>query len=483
MYNMAAFEPICAKAEGSITLRGEVIHYRTVCEDNVFYDEAGTPIASIFSYSYLRTGVESENRPVLFCFNGGPGASSMYVHAGCFGAKRVQYPEATQGYPSLPPYRVIDNPDCLLDVADLVMVDPVGTGLGLLLNEAEASRFLGIEEDAEALVMFIARWLTRYRRWNSPKYLVGESYGCTRAATAASIAFDGGKTQGYSIAFDGLVLIGNTVTVAKYFNRGAPIEPAVEAFPTMAALNWYHKRPTAQPLEGFVAQACAFAATEYLTALNKGESLTGSERDAVKKKVMYYTGVSSAYLEARDLRLERLSFCQELLRDRGEVLSILDGRFCRPVHQPTALEGQPGYSCDAASQRFNSFYRAALCGEIFQSLGLADIDRNFVPSCSYGTELVPGSRWNFETEQLISGDRLSSVMAHVPGMRTMFANGWYDLCTQTGIVYHTMTHRHLPPERTVFRAYCSGHMAYVGEENVKQLSEDIRVFISGKSFG
>ena len=482
MYNTASFSPARFTAGGALVLGGQRVAYETVCEDNVFYGEDGRPIATIFSYSYFRTGIQDPaRRPVLFCFNGGPGASSMMVHAGCFGAKRVQYPASTEAHPALPPYPVIDNPDCLLDAADIVLVDPVATGFGLLLDETSGEHFFGIEADAEALLSFISRWLTKYRRWNSPKYLVGESYGCTRAATAAGIAVSGGPARSYNIAFDGVVLIGNTVTVAKYFNRGAPVEPAVEALPTMAAIHWYHHHPTGQTVEEFAAEAAEFAATEYLVGLYRGEALTGGAREALKKKLQYYTGVSTEYLEARDLRLERFSFCTELLKDQGKAVSLMDGRFTRPLCQPRCAEDLPGCPSDAAMERYSPFFRGALNGEIFDALGLQDFDRSFVPSCSLGTELVPGSRWNFETGQLISGDRLALAMRTTPGMRTFFANGWYDLCTQTGIVWHTAAHTHLPAERTFFKGYPAGHMAYLGEENVRCLASDIRRFINGQA--
>lgn len=482
MYNTDSFTPACFHGGGRLTLRGQEVTYETVCEDNVLYDEAGKPLASIFSYSYFRTNVENRAaRPVLFCFNGGPGASSASVHAGCFGALRIRYPDSPAAETALPPYEVIDNPDCLLDVADLVMVDPIGTGYGLLLDEASDKRFYGIDEDAEALLMFIRRWLSRYGRWNSPKYLVGESYGCTRAATAAGIGMTGGATRSYGMAFDGVILLGNTVTVAKYFNRGAPVEPAVEALPTMAAIHWYHHHPTDQPLEEFVKEAAVFAAREYLPALYQGEALVGEAQEAIKRKLIAYTGVSDEYLESRDLKVERWSFCHELLRQSQEVVSLMDGRFTRPAFRPLYREGTAGFATDATSERFSSFFQGALLGRMSEQLGIRDFDRSFVSSADFGTELVPGSRWNFENAQLISGERLSIAMQSNRRMRTFFANGWYDLVTQTGIVWHTMTHTHLPQDRTFMKGYPAGHMIFIGEDNVRQLSEDIRRFVSGQA--
>lgn len=477
MYNTDRFTPACFRSNGSLVLNGETIAYDTVCEDNVFYNEAGDPIATIFSFSYFRTNTDDRQRPVVFCFNGGPGASSMTVHAGFFGAKRVKYPEDPEVMSAHPPYEVIDNPDCLLDVADVVLVDPIGTGFGLLLDEASGKRFYGIDEDAEALLMFIGRWLTRYNRWSSPKYMIGESYGCTRAATAAGIGCAGGPARTHGIIFDGLVMLGNTVTTAKYFNRGIPVEPAVQALPTMAAINWYHNRPTGQSLEGFVADATEFADGEYLLALYKGDTLGRKARESVKQKLIYYTGVSSEYLESRDLRLERVSFCKDILKAQNKVVSILDGRFTRPGFLPAYKEGSPGYDADATSIRFSPYYHAALCGEMFNSLGIQGFDRSYVPSTSFGTELVPGSIWNFENAQLVSGDRLTIAMNLCPGLRIFFANGWFDLCTQTSLIRHTTSHTHLPKDRVFFKGYYAGHMPYIGEDNSHTLAQDLRKFI------
>jgi carboxypeptidase C (cathepsin A) len=482
MYNTDSFNPACFRSNGELTLRsGEHITYETVCEDNLFYDETGKPIASIFSYAYFRTDVKNRQaRPVLFCFNGGPGASSMAVHAGCFGAKRIKYPEHTEDYPTLPPYEVIDNPDCLLDVADLVMVDPIDTGFGLLLDQESGKRFYGIDEDAEALLMFISHWLSKHGRWGSPKYLVGESYGCTRAAVAAGIGVNDGLEHSYDMVFDGVCFIGNTVTVETYFNRHPPVDTSVLAFTTMASINWYHKHPTGQSLEEFANEAQDFASTDYLVALYKGESLVGEEREAIKKKIMYYTGVSSECLDHNDLRLERETFCKDLLKDEGKVVSILDGRFTRPRFQPEIHENTPGYDADGTNMRYYAFLHAALCGEIFDSLGIKNFDRSFVPFRKLGTWMVPNPLWDFEHEKLKSSERLSIAMHSNQKMRTFFANGWFDLVTQTGIVYHTVNHSHLPKDRTFFKGYPSGHLAYLGEHNVRAFSEDLRKFVMGQ---
>lgn len=297
--NFSNFAPSCFTSEGSVELRSGRVPYRTVCEDNVFYNKEGKPIASIFSYSYFRADVKDPaSRPVLFGFNGGPGASSMMVHVGFLGTKRMKYFPDPDCPTTLPPYEAVDNIDCLLDVADIVVVDPVGTGYGLLLDDDCAEQFFSIESDAEALLTFISHWLSKYDRWLSPKYLVGESYGCIRSAVAAGIATGNGSKRSYAMAFDGLVLIGNTITTGRYFNRDIPCELTVLAMPTAAAINWYHNHPSRQSLEEFVREARKFGETEYMEALFRGNSLETAEYERIRRKVSYYTGISEEYLDS-----------------------------------------------------------------------------------------------------------------------------------------------------------------------------------------
>ena len=235
----STFSPTRFEADAHLMLRsGEEISYHTVSEDNVFYDDEGNAVASIYSYSYFRTVVANvEKRPELFGFNGGPGSSSMYVHAGFMGTKRLFYGDVDRAT-SLPPYETIDNPDCLLEVADLVVVDPGGCGYGGLLDSGKKEDFYGIEQDAEALLQFIVLWLHRYNRLISPIYLIGVSYWCTWSAVAAGIAATTGHARTYGFAFDGIVFIGNTVTMGKYFGKDMPVEMSVISFPTFAAINW-----------------------------------------------------------------------------------------------------------------------------------------------------------------------------------------------------------------------------------------------------
>ncbi len=467
------FVPARFESEGTITLKGKKIPYHTVSEDNVFYNKDGKPIASIFSYSYFRSDVkDTANRPVIFAYNGGPGSSSVYVHVGFLGTRRVVY-----GEPDRPtafgPYEVIDNPDCLIDVADIVLIDPVGTGYGLLLDEEEGKNFLGIEEDAEALLNFVEKWCRKYDRMLSPKYLVGESYGCTRSATAAGIAATGGKDRLYGIAFDGIVMIGNTVTVGQYFGREVPVESSVIGFPTYAGVNWFHHHPTQQSVEEFVAEAKAFADSEYVLALYKGEALSEQEREHIIERVTYYTGVSREYLERNGLKINDSTYRSEVCKPEGKAVGRYDGRITRPLYTPEVDEDKIGRGDDATSDRYDAYFYAALTGDVLPKLNVR-LDRNYVNLAVFYRN------WNREVKWGTTAQQLRNAMVQRPGMRVFFANGWYDLCTEFGHVYYTLDHAGLPKDRVYVKGYKSGHMIYIGEENVRELCADIRKFITGK---
>ncbi|MCE5195881.1 MAG: hypothetical protein LLG09_01940 [Negativicutes bacterium] len=473
MLKTDVFTPSAFTSEGSLTLRGVKVPYHTVCEDNVFYDDEGKPMASIFSYSYFRSDVtDLKSRPVLFGFNGGPGTSSMMVHVGFLSTKRVKYGEVDADGLPLPPYESCDNAQCLLDIADLVLIDPVGTGFGRLLNEANKDQFYGIEPDAEAILTFIQAWLARYNRWESPKYMVGESYGCTRASTVAGMGSLIGSDRAYSVTFDGIIMIGNTVTVGKSFGDKAPVYPAVLAFPTLAAVNWYHNHPSGQTVEAFVAEAKQFADSEYLLALYQGEALSAETREHIIERVIYYSGVSREYLEKRNLVVEDVEYRSQVARKKGRSVARLDGRITRPLYDPLLDEQQWGVRDDPAEGKYNAFFQSVLCGEVFPMLNIK-WDRNFVNSHSLY------ANWNNEIKGRNTAQSLSAAMRRTPGMRTFFANGWYDICTQTGILYYTLNHAGLPMDRVYFKGYESGHMAYLGEKNIQALTDDMYTFIQG----
>ena len=474
MFKTDVFSPSVFYGKGEIVLSGEKISYHTISEDNVFYDDEGKAIASIFSFSYFRDDVpDVSKRPVVFAFNGGPGTSSCMVHVGLLGPKRISYQEDVDALSGIPPYTVIDNPECLLDVADIVLVDPVETGFGVLLDETKGEKFFGVEEDAEAFLNFVQHWLQKYQRYLSPKYMLGESYGCTRASVAAGIAARGSSERNYDIAFDGIFFIGNTVTTGKYFNREVPAEPSVLGFPTYAAINWYHNTDHLVSLDQWVKDAKDFADTEYNQALYMGSRLKGEERERIKRKLMEFTGVSSQYLEERNLKIEDGSFRSEVIRREGRAVSRLDARITRPLYDPFTDEYEYGFANDASRGKYNPYFLAALIGGLFPTLGIAGFERSYKPSTFIN------KKWNKEAE-LTTAAHLYNAMWRTPGMRAFFANGYYDMATEIGVASYMLDHANLPDDRVTLKGYPSGHMIYLGNENIKNLSSDIRKFITNK---
>ncbi len=473
----SGFKPAHFESTGSITLNGKEIPYKTVAEDTPFYDKTGKPIASIFSYSFFRTDVEdTSTRPVLFSYNGGPGSSSMYVTAGFMGPRRVVTDDLERN--ATTPYEVVDNEFCLLDEADIVCMDAIATGYGMIIDEDCGKQFFGIEEDAEATLIFIEKWLHKYNRWLSPKYLVGESYGCTRSAVVAGMAANRSAHRSFDVAFDGIVMIGNTVSTAHYFNRDAPVEPAVLAFPTYAAINWYHNHPSDQTLEQFALEAKDYADNEYQLALYKGNSLSEEEKQAVMEKVHYYTGVSIEYLKDRNLNIDEMTYRGEVLKDKGLSVGRYDARVTRPHYYPENSELKDGIFDDATSDRFAAYFRAACCGDIFPSMNI-DLDRTYVTTYATFDPVAHTSMWNREEKLGTTGQELHTAMCRTPGMRVFFANGWYDMATYTGILHYMLDHANLPMDRVTVKHYASGHMIYLGSDNCEELCTDIRSFING----
>ena len=475
MHKCGAFVPSVFEGHGDAVINGERISYRTVSEDCIFYDDEGHAIASIFSFSYFREGISDvSSRPVVFAFNGGPGTSSCMLHSGFLGPKRVKYGDDPDDMTGTAPYEAVDNPECLLDAADIVLVDPVGTGFGVLLDESRSGDFYGIEEDAEAFLCFVRRWLSRHGRWMSPKYIIGESYGCTRAATAAGIATRKSPSASYDIAFDGIFFIGSTVTTGRYFNREVPAERAVLALPTFAAVNWYHNTDHSVPLEKWVEDAAAFADSEYVLGLYRGSRMTDAEKRSIKEHLMHFTGVSERYLDEHDLRIDVYSFRSEVARGKGRAVSKLDGRLSRPLYEPESDEYRYRLDPDAVSRgKYNPYFLSVLQGSLFPVLGI-DTDRPYVPSAPLG------KRWNYEAE-LTTAEHLYNAMQRVPGMRVFFAGGYYDMTTELGLAHYMLSHAHLPMDRVSVKGYPSGHMIYIGNPTIRALSEDIRAFMHGQA--
>ena len=286
------------------------------------------------------------------------------------------------------------------------------------------------------------------------------------------MAATGTNNRSYGFAFDGIVMIGNTVTSGKYFGQNLPVNDAVLGFPTYAGVNWYHNHPTDQTVREFVMEAKKFADEEYFPALYKGEKLSAEDRAYIIEKVCYYTGVSPEYLERNDLEIQDNTYRSEVLKKQGKAVSRYDGRVTRPLLTPETVEAEKGLRDDATADRYDPFFHAAVTGDILPYLNV-ELDRAYVASARYYMN------WDKDESLGTTSVQLRNAMTRRFGMRTFFANGWFDLCTESGYLYHMLDHAHLPKDRVFLKEYNSGHMIYIGEDNVHELCADIRTFLQG----
>ncbi len=323
----AAPAPVEFVSHHKITIGKEALDYSAVAGEIFVKDEEGTPQASIFSISYVKDGVDRpENRPVTFLFNGGPGSSAVWLHLGAFGPKRVAFSNDPV-IPGAPPYELTDNPDTLLRFSDLVFVDPVGTGYSRALGKKKDADYWGVDEDSASIAQFIRSYLTKNKRWNSPKFLAGESYGTIRASV---LIRDLELKLLDSVAFDGVILLSTALDVRTFVTAGPGNElPYVTNLPTFAATAYFHNALPEKPadLDTFLREAREFAGDEYLAALFQGDSLPAERAAQIAQKLHHFTGLSVEYLQRTHLRIDSGRFLKELLRARGQTIAIHDTRF------------------------------------------------------------------------------------------------------------------------------------------------------------
>lgn len=457
------------------TFDGETFRYTATAGEHYLRDENGEPMATIFTIAYTRDGVsDPATRPVTFLWNGGPGSSSVWLHMGAFGPKRVVVPSDADD-DGAPPYRLVDNPDAVLDVTDIVMVDPVGTGFSRPLGDHEGKEFWGVTEDAASVGQLIRDWLTENRRWGSPKYIGGESYGTTRSAALAAELAQGGAR----VDLNGIILIS---TVMDFYTSGFATGNElghVTYLPTMAATAWYHDQVSPRPesLEAFVEEAREFAVEEYLPALFAGSSLDPQRRAEVRERLAYFTGISEAYFERSDLRITAERFYKELLRDEGLVVGRLDGRYTGEDLDDAgeSPEADPSmYGIDGA-------YTAALYDYLARDLDVT-MDR---PYNIFGNVFMD---WNWEVPE--TGFRafnlnvtpyIGTAMRQNSALRVLVASGYYDFATPFFDAELSFQRNGIIPERVTYTYYEAGHMMYVHDESRTKFLDDVRQFIEAGS--
>jgi carboxypeptidase C (cathepsin A) len=452
---------------------GRAISYTATMGETYVKDEKGKPTAAIVTTSYVAQG-RNPNRPVTFLWNGGPGSGSLWLHMGAFGPKRVVVPGDGRD-DGAPPYPLIDNPHALLDVTDLVFIDPVGTGFSRALGDTDPKIFWGLTADAKAVAQVIRAWLDENGRWNSPKYIGGESYGTTRSAAVVREL-----EAGYSdVGLNGIILISTILDFG--LGSEAPGNEMVHVtnLPSMAATAMFHNKVPNPPAttEAFVEEARQFATGPYLAALVKGQKLGADERADVRRQLSRFTGLSEAYLDKADLRVMPGRFYKELLRDRGLTVGRLDARYTGRDYDNAGEEpdNDPSFfGIDAA-------YTAAMNAYARDTL-------KFSPERDYVS--IGGVRdWDWRI-----GDRdanaylnvapwIGKAMRENSGLRVFVAQGWYDFATPFFPAEYSLSRTGIPQDRITWAYYDAGHMMYVREADLVKLSTDVRAFIRNGGTG
>lgn len=479
-------ELVNSVTEHTVTIGGERISFSATAKDTVLYSDDGEPIGTVFSYAYVKTASNPVERPVIFITGGGPGATANCLHTGWLGPWAVPRERLTltpESQPkATPPYFVSENEHSLLDTADLVFIDPIGTGYSIPLGRGASPDFWGLDEDADCIAQFVHRWICDNGRWNSPKFFLGESYGGTRACLVANSLMGGPTYQGVArcIALNGVISLSNGLGLMGLGNAGiGPIQTVAATFPTLAAIAWYYEvvpRGSATVQQRF-AEALDFAMGPYLEALHKEAdgTLERDSREVVVNKLVELTGLPKEIF-VNDLSIPSPEYCHKLIAARGRFFSMYDARFS---FVETGRGGDP-FADDPALARIFPIFSGALHNIEAAKLNLR-VNRQYV-SVRF-RDLIPA--WNMQHRPQLfactmgkgtSADDLALAMDRNPDMRVMLASGMYDLVIPAGMA-HLACARTLPQDRTVIREYAGGHNPYLDEETTVALSNDVRAFI------
>lgn len=454
--------PVVTQHRG--VFNGKVIEYSAAVEETFILDIEGKPGANMVATAYTVPGKAS--RPVIFVFNGGPIVSSLYLHMGSFGPKRVSFPDDVKSDPST--FKLVDNNYSILDVADLVFVDPASTGFSRVAHGKKPEDYFSVEADGQQVAAFIATWLRKKERLDSPVFVFGESYGTVRAPEVGRQL----ANMERSIFLEGMVLFGQAVNIIEYAQRPENIISYVVSLPTLAAIGWYHNQVDRQGLnfEEFLAEARTYARTEYLHDLFKGDLLTGGKKKEIAQKLEGFTGISADYYVEHDLKISKEKYRVELLKKEGLLLGRSDARYVAPITEKGGLPDPSNVLSNAMEKAYFEYLRNDL-------------------NVPWGDQFLTGSPvksllgWDWSGSSPFSQWRYSASVTEVfnknPNFRVLVGAGHYDTMTTTGSSEYLVTQSGWPEDRVFLRYYQGGHMSYSVEETAKKLSQDLRAFILG----
>lgn len=461
-----------AVSEGSVRIAGQTVDYTATAGTLEMKDAEGKPIAHFGYTAYVRKGADARTRPIMFAYNGGPGSASMWLHMGILGPQRTVVDDTnsvTKG-----PFRRVNNEFSVLDRADLVMIDPVGTGFSRPAGDAKGEDFWGVDNDIESVSNFIARYVSDNGRWQSPKYLLGESYGGIRSGGVAYKLL-----TSHSIALNGVILVSPYMD---FIAGSAGIKndlPYINYFSAYAATAWYHDVVEREPasLEAFVAEADRFAREELAPLLLKGHRASAEERAGVLVGMQRFTSIDAEYWDRANLRIDEQRFTKELLREQRKTVGRIDSRFVGDAisYNAETFRYDPFFPAvgSAFMATFNDYYR--------EVLGVKT-DRRYVSSAGLYND------WDQRHEQPGVGRvpiantavDLAYAMTQNPHMRVLVQQGYYDLATPYGATQYFLDHIDLPPAlrgNLTLELYEAGHMMYLHPESMSKFRRDLAAFI------
>ena len=458
-----------AVTKHTIVLGGKTYPYTARAGTLTLHNQAGEPTARIFYVAYTLDGASEASRPVTFLYNGGPGSSSMWLHMGSFGPVRIE--AGADGTITRPaPYHLVTNDYSLLDTTDLVFIDMPDSGFGRIIGAGKPKDFFGVDQDVKAFGQFIQTYLTTFSRWNSPKFLYGESYGTTRSAALADYL------QNAGVSINGVVLQSTILNFGiDGTDTGSNDWPYILYLPTETAAAWYHHALPNAPatLDPVLKQVEDFAMNEYADCLAKGSSCTRGEYDDVVSKLHTYTGLPQSYIRNNNIRVSYTRFENVLFRNRGEILGRLDARF-HTLTTDRLADQQPWDPTDAA---IDAPFTAAINSYLREDLHYTS-PLHYRPSI-YNIIYANGQQWDFKHRgnptTNVSPD-LAEAMTYNPHLQIFSANGYYDFATPFFETLYSLDHLSIEPslqKNITYGFYQSGHMIYLRPAALAQLHDDL----------